>query len=625
MTLADRFHDWVEGRIVAWKDRLRGWMVSWAVKGITDALEDMTPEQKVSVNTIIDRLRDDPNTPAFLKPFLEGTKTKGNPALIVVGIVFAVIMFIGLIQGTFRPLGNLSEYVQEKVTKTFRLDPISVITAWRRDKPTYEKYFDDLRDQGWSDERIEALKFFTEIIPGVQDLIRMGVREAFDEDFVKKWEMDAEFYKMPVEWAEKLGYSREWSKYSWRAHWELPSVLLGYEMLHRDIIKPGELDDLMAALDIMPGWRKKLVALSWNIPTRVDVRRFWDMRTIDEARLREIYTALGYHGQDLEDYVLWTKIYTDFPDLLARYKNGWITIDQVKREIIAMGLSPERADTLIEEKIKKAAPERVATEKNLTKADIISGVKKGVITRGEGTVLLMDIGYDPVEADYILAVSIPLDDEDITVQKRELTKTDIIAGLKAGVITEPEALTKLIDLRYTTLDAQFILQIYKATITPPAETKAREASKADIVLAVKKGLITPESGYLMLQDIGFTPEAAQFILMVQAETSPFSPMSYQEFKDITGKWRKSAGVEATPEVEELRKAGAEVVKLTRDLAVLKASLTEEDRKLITAEGLPPEATKRRDDLRVTLHRAEAALAAAQSHYDALVAEWRHKA
>jgi hypothetical protein len=102
-------------------------------------------------------------------------------------------------------------------------------------------------------------------------------------------------------------------------------------------------------------------------------------------------------------------------------------------------------------------------------------------------------------------------------------------------------------------------------------------------------------------------------------------MSYQEFKDTTTKWRKAAGVEAMPEVEELRLAAAEVVKLSKDLEILKASLTEEDRKLIEAEVLPPEATKRRDELRVTLHRAESALAAAKSNYDRLVAEWRHKA
>ncbi|GAI60581.1 unnamed protein product, partial [marine sediment metagenome] len=58
------------------------------------------------------------------------------------------------------------------------------------------------------------------------------------------------------------------------------------------------------------------------------------MRTIDEARLRDIYQAQGYWGEDLEDYVTWTKVYTDFPDLVARYKNGWISLEDVKAQLI---------------------------------------------------------------------------------------------------------------------------------------------------------------------------------------------------------------------------------------------------------------------------------------------------
>jgi hypothetical protein len=625
MALADRFRDWIDDLSDAWKDRLRGWMASWLEKGVYTLMSHYEPEIISLTQESLKKLKENPNLPPELKNVVDKALQEGQIYSVVLGWVITAIGAIPAILRSGVPLANLMEYYQERAIHSYRLSPAEVITAWRRDPATYEKYFDDLRDQGWSDDRLLALRLVTQPFPNVQDIIRFAVREAYTPEIAEKF---GQYEDLPNKAANdliKVGLPWEEFIKFWAAHWDLPSAQQGFEMLHRGVIDEETLKLLLRALDVMPFWRDKLTDIAWELPTRIDIRRFWDMRTIDEARLRELYAARGYHGKDLEDYVLWTKIYTDFPDLLARYKNGWITLDEVRREIIAMGLSPERADTLIEEKIKKAAPERVATEKNLTKADIVAGVKKGVITRGEGTELLMDIGYDPVEADYILAVSIPLDEENITVQKRELTKTDIIAGLKAGVITEQEALAKLIDLRYTTLDAQFLLQIYKATITPPVETRDREASKADIVLAVKKGLITPENGYLMLQDIGFTPEAAQFILMVQAESSPFSPMAYQEFKDITGKYRKAAGVEATPEVEELRKAGAEVIKLSKDLELLKASLTEEDRKLISAEVLPPEATKRRDELRVTLHRAESTLAAAKSHYDALVAEWRHKA
>lgn len=213
---------------------------------------------------------------------------------------------------------------------------------------------------------------------------------------------------------------------------------------------------------------------------------------------------------------------------------------------------------------------------------------------------------------------------DETIKQRELTKTDILKGLKAEILTESQVLEKLREIRYSQLDAELLLAIYKALAKPPTEPRTREASKADIVLAVKKGLITSENGYLMLQDIGFTPEAAQFILSVRAEESPFSPMSYQEFKDTTGKWRKAAYMASETMTEKIRQAAGKVVKFTKDLEILQVTVREEEAKLVKEEVLPAEATARRDELRVALHRAESTLAEAQTNYDALVAEWRQK-
>ncbi|GAH68500.1 unnamed protein product, partial [marine sediment metagenome] len=233
-------------------------------------------------------------------------------------------------------------------------------------------------------------------------------------------------------------------------------------------------------------WQERLLQLVREIPTRVDVRRWWDMRTIDEAELRSIYQRRGYFGKDLENYVVWTKVYVAFPDLIARWKNGWITFDEVRAELIGYGMPAARAEELLETKFKATAGDKTAAERDITKTDIIKGVKKGVITRGEGMELLMDMGYDEADADYILTINIPVDEEDVVVNQRELTKTDILNGLKAAIITEDEALERLKEIRYSPLDAEFLLKIYKALVKPPTEPKEREASKADIVLAVKK-------------------------------------------------------------------------------------------------------------------------------------------
>lgn len=623
MNPGERFKEWIDSLAEEWKDRLRGWMISWTQQGIIDALEDMEPEQKAAIEAMAQQLIDDPNTPPQVKAFLQQVTTKGNPLVIAAGVILAVFMIIPMVTAISQPLGNILTQKQERLLRTFRLDPMAAINAWRRDPAAYAWVFDDLRDQGWPERSIEALKFFTQVIPNAADIVRFALREVYSPEAVTY----GQFQDIPTqayEDADKAGLPRETFDKFWAAHWNLPSPSDAFEMRHRNIIETDEeLKSLLKALDIMPFWRDKMIAMTWNLPTRVDVRRFWDMRTIDEARLREIYTGLGYHGQDLEDYVLWTKIYVDFPDLLARYKNGWITLDTVKAELIAMGMSAARAETLIQEKIKKAAPERVAAEKDLTKADIISGVKKGVISRVQAAELLVDIGYSNDEAVYLLDVNIPTDAETSVKTARELTKGDVLAGLKAGVITEADALSKLVTLRYSAADAAFILKVYKAAVKPPEEAKLKEASKADIVTAVKKGLITQEAGYLMLLDIGFAADAALFILSVAAEESPFSPVTFDEFKDLTQRYRLATGAGGKPMSEEIKKLGAEVVRLSAEVAAIEGSIKTEKGGLLETEGLPATATARLRELQSTLYKAQAELSRVRTDYNAKVAEWRH--
>jgi len=579
MSISSRIHDTVEGWQAEWKERLGGWISTWLGKGIRTLMESYEPEIIAATKDTLTKLESNPNIPPELKAMIEKSLQTGKVFNVIFGWVFTVIGAIPALLGTGAPLGRLWEYDQDHNLRSARLDPQAVITAWRRDPVANAKLFADLKDLGWSDDRIETIKFITEVIPGVQDLIRMGVREAFDDDFARTWKTDAEFYKMPVDWAIKQGLSADWSKYYWRAHWDLPSPQQGFEMLHRDIISEVELDQLLAALDIMPGWRDKLIKMSWNVPTRVDIRRFFQMGVIDDARLRELYQAFGYHGVDLDNIVEFTKRYT--------------------------------------------STEKTVTEKELSKAEIIKGVKTGVISRLEGEDLIMDLGYTAEEAAYLLAINIPPDEETAVVKARELTKADVIAGLKAAIITTGEAKPLLLELRYSSDDADFLLKIYQATISPPEDPRDKEASKADIVKAVKMGLITPEDGYLMLQDIGFTPEASQFILMVQAETSPFSPVNFTEFKDMTQKYRVAVGLEAKPMPEEIKKIGAEVVRLSAEVETLSRSVKQEKAGLVQEEGLPESATARLKELQAAMYKAQAELARVKTDYNAKVSEWRH--
>ena len=532
-----------------------------------------------------------------------------------------------------------------KKLTTIRLDPGTITRIWLRDRAKYEKWWKDLEHQGWDKDRIDVAKELARIIPPLADMVRFADFSAFDVDVIRKW---AAFYPAPSEVAEAfklIGIENKapedieeiqnWANKYWFSHYVQPGRFELGEMYRRGLLgKPlvaepvqGEAEDTiklayktMAYSDF---WQDKLLQLVRAVPTRVDVRRFWDMGTIGVDRLKEIYQALGYFGTDLDDYVLWTKVYTLFPDLVARVKNGWINEVDAKLELEATGLKEPRLSELWETKFKAVLPERTAGERELTKSDIYKGIKADRITREEGIDLLLDLGFDEDEATLLLDTNVPVDVTDKVVKERELTKADILKGLKTAVITRDEARTRLLELRYSPADAEFLLKIYDAQVKPPEEPREREASKADIVLAVKKDLITPEDAYLMLQDIHFTPEASQFILSVRAEVSAFSPINYAEFKERTQKYRVAAGMEVKPMPEELKKAAEEVVRLTGEVEALERSIVEEERGLVDEEILPAAATARRDELRVSLHRAEAELARVKSDYASKLAEWRH--
>ncbi|GAH66134.1 unnamed protein product, partial [marine sediment metagenome] len=237
----------------------------------------------------------------------------------------------------------------QKLTE-IRLDPMSVITAWRRDKAKYEKLFKDLKDQGWTDDRIEALKFVTLYYPSPGELVHWTAREVFEPEMVAKYGLTAGIDKLRREDFYKAGMNDEQIDNHWIAHWEHASFMQIIEMLHRGIITEQDVKDWFPLVEIAPFWAENLIKIAYTWPTRVDVRRWWDMRTIDEARLRELYEGMGYRGTNLEDYIRWTKVYTDFPMMLSRFTKGWITEEEVYNWLIAQGIPAERAKHFIEEK-----------------------------------------------------------------------------------------------------------------------------------------------------------------------------------------------------------------------------------------------------------------------------------
>lgn len=512
MTPGERFKNWIESLSEAWKDRLRGWMASWVQRGINSLIDEIEPGTSLGVEKILHGIRDDPNTPADIRDLISKVTAPGHPLPLLLVIPLAVILFIPTLFSVAQPLANLLRYKEENILRTLRLDPITIVNLYRRFGDKYPWLFNDLKDQGTSDDRIDALLDATLFYPGPADLIRWQAREVFEPEMVRKYGLDDEFGGIDLEPFHKAGMTDEQTLNYWRAHWEHASWMQIVEMLHRGLLEEQDVYDWFRLVEIPPYWRDNLIKTAYTWPTRVDVRRFYDLQTIDEARLREVYSGMGYRGQNLEDYILWTKIYVRLPDLIARWKNGWISLDDVKTALVGYGMKAEAAQELIETKVKVTEPTETTEVKKLTIAQIIRWVKLDEDARREPGIELIQ------------------------------------------------------DLEYTRAQAEFIMEGY-------------------------------------LGEMG-------------------SPETFEDFKNLTQKYRQAAGLGARAMPEELKQLADQVVKLAKEVESLKGSIADEEAKLIGVEPLPVEATKQRDKLRRTLHRTEAELARVKTDYEAKLLEWR---
>jgi len=243
---------------------------------------------------------------------------------------------------------GMSQADADEVFKLTRrpLDVQDLITAWRR-KTISETDFDTRMGYlGYAGTGLKIIKTDSAIIPPIGELVSMAVREAWDDTTAAKWGYDEGYPELSGEWAEKQGMSRDWIKRYWRAHWNLPSPQMAFEMMHRDIIKPEELLDFLKVADYPIGWRERLMKMSYSPYTRVDVRRMYGLGVLKtRAEVKKSYMDLGYDDEKAENMTEFTIRYED-PD-------GSNKVDKYK-ELTQSLLSKAFRDGAIDENVYRA-------------------------------------------------------------------------------------------------------------------------------------------------------------------------------------------------------------------------------------------------------------------------------
>lgn len=262
------------------------------------------------------------------------------------------------------------------------LNGYEIIALWRRGGLTEVERNAQLTELGFTHDRISMLTDVTAQIPSALDVIGFAVREVYSPVIAAafgQYEGVEEVLDVAADDIQASGMTNETFKKYWAAHWQLPSMRQGYEMLHRDVIDADTLDHLMVALDIMPYWRDKLREISYAPYTRVDVRRMHKLGILDEDGLIRAYMDLGYDQERAEGLAEFTVLYN---------------------------LDPEAHETTEEDEAKKG-------EKEATRTSVMKAFRTGVISEGEVREYLTALGYRDQAVELYIANALFTIEEDI--------------------------------------------------------------------------------------------------------------------------------------------------------------------------------------------------------------------
>ena len=265
-------------------------------------------------------------------------------------------------------------------------DLSSIITMRFRGLIDESKYKDEMKKLGYNEEKAKNIFEIAHYYPNPEDFIRFAVRDVFNPDRVKKYNLDTEFPKAILPYSRKSGIKDDILKWYWMAHWELPSpemVMRMVNILQPDVINtklpngerygdkykhfglnPDKLittyDDMSefeAMADISPYWRDRIKALTFPPITRVDLRRMYELGLISDEELKARLLELGYSLYDVDKIIQFYKAY------------------------------------------------KTQHEKDLTKSEILNLYEIDAISDKDAVEMLSKIGYSEDEAKYILSLA----------------------------------------------------------------------------------------------------------------------------------------------------------------------------------------------------------------------------
>lgn len=355
------------------------------------------------------------------------------------------------------------------------LDASALVALRRRELIESPAFIEGMARLGIEEAHAEALYRLTEYVPPAQDVVRFAVREVYTPDVAERYGAFEDFPEAAMPDFLKAGVSRDQALKYWAAHWELPSINLAFEALHRDAetgVTEEDVRLLLRAHDVLPFWRDRLIALASQPFTRVDIRRMHKLGILDRDQVVRAYRDIGYNAERAEAMTRFTEDLNAGEDeeaakpwraslrtrALGLYQDGILSQTELTDALSVVGHSQAEIDFYLAESDFIIEGERAR--------DLRTGLRnlyvQGFWTAGRVVQRLAEAGYEQATIDALIGQwDLAKELREVTAEEREqrdLTRADILGAVGDDLLAVDEAMQALQDLGYDEREADLLVK-----------------------------------------------------------------------------------------------------------------------------------------------------------------------
>lgn len=358
------------------------------------------------------------------------------------------------------------------------------------------------------------------LLPAPTDIIRFAVRDIWEPDVAKKFDLYEEFPPELGELGKKVGYSQESLEQYWAAHWVLPAAGQGYDMYYRGIITYNDLNELLIALDYSKFWRARMMRLSARLIPRRTLPKLVRQGLFDFEAVVKRFHNLGFARLDAE--VLAESTVKDAEqgdkdltkgELLDAYARRVITQAELKSSLAEMRYSAQAIEYQLiraEEKRRRLDLTKQAKEidedtkeaRELTKSDVLRFFRQGLIDRKTAEGFLDTIGFSVEALTYLLnhaeLTQVSEDQELRASQVKQLymaeliRDVDVTGQMVTAGFTQPQASRQLV-----------LWQRERYTKWALDKVRKRRPSRTDLADWLKKGVFGVPDWVDGMEELGY--------------------------------------------------------------------------------------------------------------------------